>query len=147
MLAQKQAEEAIVSNISEADHEGKEDKEEDDSFFSLRSALWHGGSVWDAWFSCASNQVKPHTGGKLVLVLFFSLFFLEFQAQESNKHLLVMVIAGSTSSVDTSLLLLSVGYALWNHTPGVLRPIGKLDSLPHQCSLHRVSKSEGEREC
>ncbi len=57
MLAQKQAEEAIVSNISEADHEGKEDKEEDDSFFSLRSALWHGGSVWDAWFSCASNQV------------------------------------------------------------------------------------------
>lgn len=64
MLPQKQAEEAIVSNISEADHEGKEDKEEDESFFSIKNALWHGGSAWDAWFSCASNQVKPDTGKK-----------------------------------------------------------------------------------
>ncbi|KAK2995264.1 hypothetical protein RJ640_018371 [Escallonia rubra] len=59
MLPQKQAEEAIVSNFSEAEHEGKEEgkEEEDKSFFSVKSILWHGGSVWDAWFSCASNQV------------------------------------------------------------------------------------------
>ncbi|CAA0809258.1 Auxin transporter-like protein 1 [Striga hermonthica] len=25
--------------------------------FSVKSMLWHGGSAWDAWFSCASNQV------------------------------------------------------------------------------------------
>ncbi|KMZ56097.1 Auxin transporter-like protein 2 [Zostera marina] len=25
--------------------------------FSMKSVLWHGGSVYDAWFSCASNQV------------------------------------------------------------------------------------------
>jgi auxin influx carrier (AUX1 LAX family) len=25
--------------------------------FSMKDLLWHGGSVWDAWFSCASNQV------------------------------------------------------------------------------------------
>lgn len=25
--------------------------------FSMKSFLWHGGSVYDAWFSCASNQV------------------------------------------------------------------------------------------
>ena len=25
---------------------------------SMKSLLWHGGSVWDAWFSCASNQVR-----------------------------------------------------------------------------------------
>lgn len=24
---------------------------------SMKSFLWHGGSVYDAWFSCASNQV------------------------------------------------------------------------------------------
>ncbi|XP_047045823.1 auxin transporter-like protein 2 [Lolium rigidum] len=24
---------------------------------SMKDLLWHGGSVWDAWFSCASNQV------------------------------------------------------------------------------------------
>ncbi|KAM1801555.1 hypothetical protein ACFX11_033145 [Malus domestica] len=58
MLAQKQAEEAIVSN----DHEGKEEHlqendEENTSMFNVKNFLWHGGSVWDAWFSCASNQV------------------------------------------------------------------------------------------
>jgi auxin influx carrier (AUX1 LAX family) len=64
MLPQKQAEEAIVSNFSEAgDHEGKElgaeenKEEENTSLFSVKNFLWHGGSVWDAWFSCASNQV------------------------------------------------------------------------------------------
>lgn len=60
MLPQKQAEEAIVPNISETEHEGKdEEKVEEHSVFSVKSFLWHGGSVWDAWFSCASNQVKP----------------------------------------------------------------------------------------
>lgn len=64
MLPQKQAEEAIVSNITEtAEDDAKEEaKEQDDSIFSIKSLLWHGGSVWDAWFSCASNQVLPvHT--------------------------------------------------------------------------------------
>lgn len=31
--------------------------EEIDGKFSMKSFLWHGGSVYDAWFSCASNQV------------------------------------------------------------------------------------------
>lgn len=62
MLPQKQAEEAIVPNISETEHEGKdEEKVEEHSVFSVKNFLWHGGSVWDAWFSCASNQVKPIT--------------------------------------------------------------------------------------
>lgn len=59
MLPQKQVEEAIVSNFSETEHEGKEEeKEVDHSMFNVKSFLWHGGSAWDAWFSCASNQVK-----------------------------------------------------------------------------------------
>ncbi|XP_004302648.1 PREDICTED: auxin transporter-like protein 2 [Fragaria vesca subsp. vesca] len=64
MLPQKQAEEAIVSNSSDgADHEAKElgaeenKEDENSSFFNVKNFLWHGGSVWDAWFSCASNQV------------------------------------------------------------------------------------------
>ncbi|EMS49038.1 hypothetical protein TRIUR3_02444 [Triticum urartu] len=28
-----------------------------DGGFTVKDMLWHGGSVWDAWFSCASNQV------------------------------------------------------------------------------------------
>ncbi|KAK4396135.1 Auxin transporter-like protein 2 [Sesamum angolense] len=60
MLAQKQAEEAIVSNFNETEHDGggkEEEKVEEHSMFSVKSMLWHGGSAWDAWFSCASNQV------------------------------------------------------------------------------------------
>ncbi|CAH2056690.1 unnamed protein product [Thlaspi arvense] len=59
MLPQKQAEEAIVSNLTEMENEGKSEEKhkEDESIFSVKSLLWHGGSAWDAWFSCASNQV------------------------------------------------------------------------------------------
>ena len=59
MLPQKQAEEAIVSNFSETEHETREEEkdEEQQSMFSVTNLLWHGGSAWDAWFSCASNQV------------------------------------------------------------------------------------------
>lgn len=64
MLAQKQAEEAIVPNFNETDgscsKEEVEKLEEDQSLFNVKSFLWHGGSAWDAWFSCASNQVSNH---------------------------------------------------------------------------------------
>ena len=68
MLAQKQAEEAIVSNFSEADgndskeegNHNREDQDENQAIFSVKNILWHGGSTWDAWFSCASNQVTNH---------------------------------------------------------------------------------------
>ncbi|RZS05584.1 hypothetical protein BHM03_00036116 [Ensete ventricosum] len=63
MLPQKQAEEAIVmcsgttaKDELEQDVDGKED-EEAARGFSMKNLIWHGGSVWDAWFSCASNQV------------------------------------------------------------------------------------------
>lgn len=58
MLPQKQAEEAIVSSYNETEIEGKEEEKEEQSILSVKSLLWHGGSVYDAWFSCASNQVK-----------------------------------------------------------------------------------------
>ncbi|KAK1352534.1 auxin transporter-like protein 2 [Heracleum sosnowskyi] len=46
--------------LNETEHEAnrEESKEvEDTSALNLKSFLWHGGSAWDAWFSCASNQV------------------------------------------------------------------------------------------
>ncbi|KAL9259145.1 Auxin transporter protein 1-like protein [Drosera capensis] len=39
---------------------GEDDKGDDEmgvDGFSVKGLLWHGGSVYDAWFSCASNQV------------------------------------------------------------------------------------------
>jgi len=78
MLSQNQAEEAIVTNINETEQEGGsslEDIAEDQSMFNFKSFLWHGGSVWDAWFSCASNQVTkykfPHT--KKIIIFFIDL--------------------------------------------------------------------------
>lgn len=54
-MAHKEAEGAMVSSFNETENEEKiEEKKE---MFSFKSFLWHGGSVYDAWFSCASNQV------------------------------------------------------------------------------------------
>ncbi|KAL0401224.1 UNVERIFIED_CONTAM: Auxin transporter-like protein 2 [Sesamum latifolium] len=62
MVPQKQAEEAIVpGNMNENDHDNDHQVEEEavdiHPRLSFKSFLWHGGSVYDAWFSCASNQV------------------------------------------------------------------------------------------
>ncbi|GFY83747.1 like AUXIN RESISTANT 1 [Actinidia rufa] len=86
MLAQKQAEEAIVSNLDvERENESKEQEkhEEDHSVFSVKNLLWHGGSAWDAWFSCASNQVAqvlltlPYSFSQLGMVsgIVFQIFY------------------------------------------------------------------------
>lgn len=67
-MGQKQAEEAIVSsNLYETEHDVSSGSKEgvvetngsssEGGILDVRSFLWHGGSAWDAWFSCASNQV------------------------------------------------------------------------------------------
>lgn len=93
MLPQKQAEEAIVSNFStEADghhepkEEGREEEEENQSMLSVKSFLWHGGSAWDAWFSCASNQVLYYTIISPPKPFYFILF-LFFTLNLSNKFI------------------------------------------------------------
>lgn len=69
---EKQAEEAIVvSSIGEVEDDvagikvenstAEEDVDGGGDGFSVKSFLWHGGSAWDAWFSCASNQVSTIT--------------------------------------------------------------------------------------
>lgn len=50
-----------IDKPSDEDHSGGGGK------LNMSSILWHGGSVYDAWFSCASNQVKK---------IFFFLVFL-----------------------------------------------------------------------
>lgn len=49
----KVVETVIAGNYVEMETEGKPK----DIKSRLSSLLWHGGSVYDAWFSCASNQV------------------------------------------------------------------------------------------
>ncbi|KAM1067472.1 hypothetical protein ACFX2J_022474 [Malus domestica] len=62
MAAQKQSEEAITFNQTVDMKEEKEHAADDNSGFNLKSFLWHGGSISDAWFSCASNQFAQNHG-------------------------------------------------------------------------------------
>jgi auxin influx carrier (AUX1 LAX family) len=66
-MAREQLEEAIVADGNAKEEEvgvmgiagaGDGDEQHGGGKFSMKSFLWHGGSVWDAWFSCASNQVS-----------------------------------------------------------------------------------------
>ena len=57
MVPQKQAEAAMVMSETEQDDQ-REEERADQSILGFKNLLWHGGSVYDAWFSCASNQVN-----------------------------------------------------------------------------------------
>ncbi|KAF5205065.1 Auxin transporter-like protein [Thalictrum thalictroides] len=112
MLPSKQAEEAIVSNYNETDNDGsnrEEASKDDQSMFNVKSFLWHGGSVYDAWFSCASNQVAqvlltlPYSFSQLgmlsgiVLQLFYgimgswtayliSVLYIEYRSRKEKEN-------------------------------------------------------------
>nr|XP_029120607.1 uncharacterized protein LOC114914209 [Elaeis guineensis] len=65
--------EAIVGSFNETKQDGNGKKQEERSeepqpMFSMKSLLWQAGSVWDAWFSCASNQTYASS------TIFFFLF-------------------------------------------------------------------------
>ena len=67
-MSQKKAEEAIMPGYNEMElleGKGKEDGGEESSLSSLKSILWHGGSVYDAWFTYASG----HIGTKSMMFL------------------------------------------------------------------------------
>ncbi|CAL4893855.1 unnamed protein product [Urochloa decumbens] len=69
MVSGGQAEDAIVADVAGGDgaeresrargvEEGEQhEQQQRGGGLSVKSLLWHGGSAWDAWFSCASNQV------------------------------------------------------------------------------------------
>lgn len=63
MVPGEQAEDAIVADVAngkdgEVRAMGVDAGQQRDGKLTMKSLLWHGGSVWDAWFSCASNQVR-----------------------------------------------------------------------------------------
>ena len=57
--------------ISEnGENEGFEHENDDENHnFSFKNFLWHGGSVYDAWFSCASNQVHSYPFNSWIVYL------------------------------------------------------------------------------
>lgn len=55
----KEAEQAMVGNYTamELDRQEQDGLTDKSLKGQLKQMFWHGGSVYDAWFSCASNQV------------------------------------------------------------------------------------------
>lgn len=68
---EKVAETVIVGRYIEMER----DDEERTVKSKLSSFLWHGGSTYDAWFSCASNQVETCFLHILVLLHSFAFRF------------------------------------------------------------------------
>ncbi|RRT79451.1 hypothetical protein B296_00022522 [Ensete ventricosum] len=151
MPQQKQAEEAAIaaSGITTFDNEteqgggGKVEEDETASVFSMKNLLWHGGSAWDAWFSCASNQVldssqttEDSDSSKGVV---FSADGLEWLVWGIGGD-----FAGGAGAVDATVLLLAAGDAVRGDPSAVLRLPRKLDCLPHQRTVHRVPHPKGE---
>ena len=139
MVGQTQAEEAIVPTAANEVEQssGKEKGGELDggeqpqnSVFQMKNLLWHGGSVWDAWFSCASNQVK------------FSLTSPEYSSEfprETTKSLSLTgffrIFTGRSSAFDSALLIFTARNALRHHFPDFLWADRKLDGVFDQCSV------------
>lgn len=74
----KQSEEAIVPLEMKSGNEQDEREGElgvDQSISGFKNFLWNGGSVYDAWFSCASNQVIYDNTPHFHLNHFFQSFF------------------------------------------------------------------------
>ncbi|CAL0317638.1 unnamed protein product [Lupinus luteus] len=58
MSSMRRGEEIPISSLNETmEHEDGEEENEGNSHSGLKNFLWNGGSAYDAWFSCASNQV------------------------------------------------------------------------------------------
>ncbi|GMY05485.1 auxin transporter-like protein 5 [Fagus crenata] len=79
MASDKVVETVIVGNYVEMETEGKPKSVKN----KLSNFFWHGGSVYDAWFSCASNQVAqvlltlPYSFSQLGMLsgILFQLFY------------------------------------------------------------------------
>lgn len=56
-MASEKVETVIAGNYLEMEREGEEANSNNSVKSKLSNFFWHGGSVYDAWFSCSSNQV------------------------------------------------------------------------------------------
>lgn len=56
MVNQTDDHQIIDGGVEERENVGGRIEEENQKS-SFKNFLWHGGSAYDAWFSCASNQV------------------------------------------------------------------------------------------
>lgn len=82
-MASEKVETMIAGNYLEMEREGEDEEARSSMKGKLSRLFWHGGSVYDAWFSCASNQVAqvlltlPYSFSQLGMLsgIIFQLFY------------------------------------------------------------------------
>ncbi|KAJ8541685.1 hypothetical protein K7X08_002501 [Anisodus acutangulus] len=82
-MASEKVETVIAGNYLEMEREGEEANSNNSVRNKLANFFWHGGSVYDAWFSCSSNQVAqvlltlPYSFSQLGMMsgIIFQLFY------------------------------------------------------------------------
>ncbi|MCE3049795.1 Auxin transporter-like protein 3 [Datura stramonium] len=82
-MASEKVETVIAGNYLEMEREGEECNSTNSVRNKLSNFFWHGGSVYDAWFSCSSNQVAqvlltlPYSFSQLGMLsgIIFQLFY------------------------------------------------------------------------
>ena len=96
---------------------------------ALSSLFWHGGSVYDAWFSCASNQVA-----QVLLTLPYS-----FSQLGMASGLLLQVFYGLMGSWTAYLIsVLYVEYRARKEKEGVSFKNHVIQVITPACSSHHV---------
>lgn len=131
MASDKMVETVIVGNYVEMETEGKPR----DVKTKISNFFWHGGSVYDAWFSCASNQVRTlHflSQKELPITAFFFLFLFQFANDFSFLcSVNSFFVSGGSSSAYLAVLIFPAGNAIRHTFSALLRVDGKLDSISH----------------
>ncbi|MCD9638771.1 hypothetical protein HAX54_022922 [Datura stramonium] len=80
-MASEKVETVIAGNYLEMEREGEECNSTNSVRNKLSNFFWHGGSVYDAWFSCSSNQVA-----QVLLTLPYSFSQLGMLSQKKKER-------------------------------------------------------------
>lgn len=139
-MASEKVETVVAGNYLEMEREEEGSKS---TTSKLSRLFWHGGSVYDAWFSCASNQALAITA--LIICFFFFSYRSKLKPSfgVAIKGLMMIFLVccwisfhiGCTSATDTTIFLFTTGDVIWDHISAFLWTDGKLDCLPYQCPL------------
>lgn len=128
-MASEKVETVVAGNYLEME---REDEDSNSARGKLSKFFWHGGSVYDAWFSCASNQALMTNHHISMFYYFLFCFVFMF----SNYYTFCdMMNAGCTSVADVTIFFFPTGDVIWYFVSAFLWLDGKLDCLPHQHPL------------
>ena len=135
-MASEKVETVIAGNYVEMEREEGDSSKPTKG--KLSTLFWHGGSVYDAWFSCASNQAKillPHFPFSIFISYPFCYYYFSFLVSDvfsdSGFVSFPWFFTGCSSASYTSIFIFTTGDAFWDSLPTLLWSNGKLDCVSY----------------